>query len=269
VAHVHEHGVAELAHSPVRAAEGEGRLLLFDLQRRDLECLAETVAVRVRETDMRKKRGGIRPAVGVREAAPRAADFAVRAGEVHANGAVALCPTQAVVGLPGANEDDLRIAHTDGVEDDVVTEAPPRHARCRRTVSPENALEVPVTLLILRDTHHRMLDLDVAQQQTTIDEVARIVLHGHAARANEQAVFLVANREAVDREPSEQPAVDLPDVELAVNAPTDLGLDQRPDLLAPRVGPDAHANGHHRDERDGDQRQDADEDDEVATFHED
>ena len=259
-------GVAELSHHAAHLTKRERRLELLDAERADHELLSELVAVRVRDSNVRKKSRSVGPAIRMDVPVGRTSDLAFRIREVPADRAVALCAPQGIIRRPRAREDELPVVHAHRVQDDVVAEAASGHIR-RWPVLPENALEVPVTSLVLPQPNHRMLDADVPEQQAPIHEVARIVVDRDAPRAHEQAVFGVPNRERVEREAGQQPAANPADVDLAVYPASDLLLDDRPDLLASRVRTDADAQRHDRDEDDRDERKGADEDDEVATLH--
>ena len=112
-----------------------------------------------------------------------------------------------------------------------------------------------------------MFHVDVLEQQPPVHQVARIVIHRDLAGAHEQTVLEVADGERVDRESREQPAMDLAEKNLAANASAHLLLNQRADLLAPRIGADADANRHGRHENDREERDGADDDNEVASLH--
>ena len=131
----------------------------------------------------------------------------------------------------------------------------------------EDALEVPVTLLVLLQSEHRVLDAHVAQQDPSVEQIPQIVLHRDATRADEDGVLQVSNRERVDRESREEPAANLSDVHRALHATANLLLDERADLLAAGIGADADANGHGRHEDDREERDCADDDNEVTALH--
>src|SRR4051812_27677667 len=112
-----------------------------------------------------------------------------------------------------------------------------------------------------------MLDLYVAEQQTLVHQVARVVVQRDFARAHEQAVLEIANRERIERETSQQASAHLADKQLAVNPTAELRLDQAADLLASGIGANTNANGHRRHEDNREEGDCTDENNEVPAAH--
>ena len=72
-----------------------------------------------------------------------------------------------------------------------------------------------------------MLDLHVAQQQTLVDQIARIIARGNAAGADEQRIVVgIANREAVDRHAGEESAAHRTEINLPLDRRRELSLNQ-------------------------------------------
>src|ERR1700738_5205195 len=70
---------------------------------------------------------------------------------------------------------------------------------------------------------HRVLSLEIAEQNSAIEKISRIVGHSNRSRCKEYRIFVVADLERVDRDAVEKAAAHLADV----NFPLDLSREHR------------------------------------------
>jgi hypothetical protein len=251
-------GVAEEAHVAGDVAEAEGRVVLDDVHAVDRDAAPR--GVRVREP-----RAGdevhVGPAPRAHEPLGASADLAVLAREVELHGGVAAGAAERVVRVPRHREQERAAVELGRVHDDVVAEAEPAPLRpggLLRAVHAEDGLVVPPPRRGLLHVDPRPLHHEGAHEDAPVEDVARVEVHLHRARREEERVGRVADRERVDRDAGEEVAADAADVDLAppLRARGELPGDEIADALAAVVGlrdarDDQHHDQPHREDRDG------------------
>src|SRR5689334_14332101 len=264
--------VAEVAQRASHVAEVEGRIALDRVDRVEHEEPAELVAVRISETHARNHRRQLRPPPGAREPpfplVDDATNLLVRAIQGDAHGAVQLGAAQSVVRRPGHLQDKGAVVQASRVDHEEITEAAAGRLRsiALLVIGAEHFLDVPASARMLPDVHDWMLDLDVAEQQPLVDQIARIVARRDAPAADEERIVVgIADRDRVDDDPGEEAAAYLAEIDLTLDRARELILNEPPQLLlsvARARHEEARDDGH---EANHEQRNHAHEGDESAT----
>ena len=120
--------------------------------------------------------------------------------------------------MPRHRERDARVADLGGIDRDVLAESslvPFLFLDARREYAPP----VPITILVLAQVYHRVLRHEVAEQDSAIEQIARVVRNFDGSRRKEDGVFVIAYLERVDCHAGEEAATQVADVHLPLHFP--------------------------------------------------
>src|SRR5205814_3553561 len=144
---------------------------------------------------------------------------------------IELVSSQRIRRMPRQCENDLNVMNVGRIHDDEIAKASSilRSARTLR----KNQSPVPVTILMLAQVHEWMLDVDMTEQNATIEYVASVIPYVNRPARDENRIFVIADVHRVDRHAIEKSAGDFPDVNLSSDLPVDPCLDVASDLVFP------------------------------------
>src|ERR1700674_1541702 len=120
--------------------------------------------------------------------------------------------------MPRQRQRDASVADHRRIDDDVLSESALvslllLYAR-RKDSAP-----VPVAILVLSQVHDWMFRLEVAEKNSAVKEIPRIVLDGNWPRREEDGILVIFYLDGVDRHAGEESAAHVADVDFALDVP--------------------------------------------------
>src|SRR2546423_1223265 len=213
---VDENRIAEIQKSPRHVPEPERRVRLRERQLSDAN--EATNCVRIGDACETEIRLRLTPTPRPREPFARSSDLVVGPCQLVTNSAVAPGAPQRIRWTPRQRQQKCGIMDDGRIDDDVLTEAA-LIALLLLDARRKYAPEIPVAICVLSEVHERMLSLEVAQQNPTIEQVARVVGDRDRPGSKEDGILIVPDFHRVYRDSADEPAAHVPDVDFAFYSP--------------------------------------------------
>ena len=233
VIRVHENRIAEIEHRAGDVAELERRIRLGEAHFADSDQSPDGVGVRYpREA---KVRLGLAPPPRTSKSFARAAYLVIGTTQLVSDRAIELRSAQSVARMPRQRQREGCVVNLRRVHDDVLSEST-LVSLLLLDAGRKDSSPVPVAVLVLPQVDDRTGGFEMTEQDSAVEQIARVVLDANRPRRDEHRVFVVADLHGVDRHTVEESATHVAEVHFALHLSLEHGADHVAHALLAEAG---------------------------------